>query len=141
MKATRFMRRPFIVAGFQVDVDNMDAIARWCEGYVIRDVAQPFIQVPVIRPTSRKQTEAFPTMWVILSRGPVKGEKRFKVYTDEWVHRDFIIFDDFAYNDEGLEEEELAPPCCPHQHGGSNNVRALPTQNNGSHAVPFRVGR
>lgn len=145
MKATRLMRRPFIVSGFQVTTEDMDAIAKWCGGHVIRDVAEPFIQVPVVRPTNPRQTEAKVGMWVIMSLDPVRGRRRYKVYTEEWVEKDFIIFDDYAYNDDGLDEEQPVPPsCCQHQHGGgrTNNVRALPTQpSSSSKTVPFRVGR
>lgn len=88
VKATRFMRQPFFVSGFKVTAENMHAIAKWCEGHVIPDAEKPFIRVPVDRPTNKKQTEAYIGTWVLLSRQ--RGEKSFKVYTEEWLLKNFF---------------------------------------------------
>lgn len=88
MKATRFMRQPFFVSGFKVTIENMEEIAKWCEGYVIREAERPFIRVPVDRPTNRRQTEAYVGTWVLISKQ--RGEKSFKVYTEEWLLKNFF---------------------------------------------------
>ena len=70
MKAARFMRKPFPVRGFEVTETNMDAIARWCVGHVVReDVPRPFVRVPVSRSVNEKQTRAYVRTWVIAADG------------------------------------------------------------------------
>lgn len=120
MKATRFMRIPFFVLGHQVTEQNMDAIARWCEGHVIRDVAKPFVRVPVDRPTNRRQTEAYVGTWVIVSTR--RGQRSFKVYTQEWLVQQFMEMP------EGTFELEQDIPGDGELGGGAadNNVRSLP---------------
>lgn len=102
MKATRFMRIPFFVSGYLVTEDNMEAVAKWCEGHVIRG-EKPFVRVPVDRPTNKRQTEAYPGTWVIVSL--YKGERSFKVYTEEWLKKQFFELPEEAL-DEGIVEEE-----------------------------------
>lgn len=122
MIATRFMRKPFIVTGYKVTEEDMDAIARWCEGHVIRDTERPFVRVPVDRPTNKKQTEAYIGTWVLLSTE--RPEKSFKVYTQTWLNKNFIevpaeIDDEIV--DEIHEEDDDT------HHRISDNVRTLPT--------------
>ena len=115
--ATRFMRIPFFVTGFRVTKDNMDAIAKWCEGHVI-DSEHPFVRVPVNRPTNKKQTEAYVGTWVILSTQ--RGERSFKVYTEEWLRKQFFELPEDSL-DEGIPESlEEAPR-------RQGNVHAIPT--------------
>lgn len=87
MKAVRFISKPFVVGGFEVELETMETIAAWCEGHVITDAERPFIRVPVNRPTNRKQTEAYVGTFVLLSI--YRGEKSFKVYTMEWLEKNF----------------------------------------------------
>lgn len=88
MKAILYMRKPFIVTGYKVTEKNMDAIARWCQGHVIREAERPFVRVPVTRYTNIKQTEAYVGTIVTLSEQ--RGQEYFKVYTEEWLAENFI---------------------------------------------------
>lgn len=81
------MRQPFFVVGYQVTTENMEDIAKWCEGRVIDDADRPFVRVPVIRPIHDRQTRGYVGTWVLLSKR--RGEKTFKVYTQEWLDREF----------------------------------------------------
>lgn len=127
MNATRFMRIPFFVTGYPVTVDNMEALAKWCEGYVVRsaDGRSQFIRVPVERATSKKQTEAYPGSWLIVSNQ--RGNRSFKVYTEEWLRKQFVEMPEDFLMDSGIPqdilveepEEKRTPPA---------NVRPLPTQ-------------
>jgi len=151
MKATRFIRKPFVVSGYQVTNENMDVIATWCRGHVIpADDArkeQAFVRVPVDRPTSQKQTQAFVGTWVILAFNQ-RGEESFKVYPQEWLNKNFIVLP------REIEEDELmarvAIPdidndvCCHNRLG--TNVRSLPVQGGHNHktnttAVDFHSPR
>lgn len=88
MKATRFMRRPFFVSGFQVTEEKMRAIAKWCEGHVIQGADGPFIRVPVDRAINRRQTEAHIGSWVLVSHS--HGKKSFKVYNEPFLSDNFL---------------------------------------------------
>lgn len=139
MKATRFMRQPFIVTGYQVHEEDMDAIAKWCQGHVIRNTERPFIRVPVDRPTNRKQTEAYLGTWVLLFNQ--RGENSFKVYTPEWLEKNFFQLPPEIEDKEENEPtvEVTADICCVHDRIGSN-VRALPVQSGGNKILPnFRA--
>lgn len=92
MKATRFMRIPFFVQGYCVTEEDMQDIAKWCEGHVITTSAGSFIRVPVLRPTHKKQTEAYIGDWVIVSNSH-KGLV-YKVYTQEWLDKTFTALPD-----------------------------------------------
>lgn len=123
------MRKPFPVRGFEVTETNMDAIARWCVGHVVReDVPRPFVRVPVSRSVNEKQTRAYVGTWVIAS--VFEGQTSYKVYKKEWLDRTFITqeaWDDIvrmfiemdAWPDEADElmmgDEESPQPCCSHQ--------------------------
>lgn len=109
MKATMFMRQPFYVAGYLVTDNNMDAIAKWCQGHVIRDSEKPFIRVPVDRATHKRQTEAYVGSWVTLSRQ--REEKSFKVYTEEWLEKNFIRLPDNDLGDINIESGCDVPSC------------------------------
>lgn len=134
MKATRFMRIPFIVTGYEVTDENMDIIADWCEGHVIRrNTDRPFVRVPVNRPTNPHQTKAFAGTWVIASLQ--RGQNSFKVYTTAWLSRHFMEVPAGIEEDVPDEAETTSPVvetdiCCHHNHIGGN-VRSLPVQKNG----------
>lgn len=88
MEATRFMRIPFFVTGYQITEDNMEDIARWCQGHVIHGADDSFVRVPVYRAAHPRQTEGRVGEWVIVSIQ--RGRRSFKVYTDEWLRKQFI---------------------------------------------------
>lgn len=92
---TRFMRIPFFVSGYCVTEENMEAVAKWCEGHVIRDTKEPFVRVPVTRPSHPRQTEACVDMWVIKSE--LNGRQSYKVYTNEWLRKQFFELPDDAF--------------------------------------------
>lgn len=102
------MRKPFVVSGYRVTDDtedtkgNMEAIAKWCEGNVVRNTERPFVRVPVNRPTNKKQTEAYDGTWVLLSYTP-RGEKSFKVYSAEWLEKNFLIVPEEGFKTRSLE--------------------------------------
>ena len=99
---TRFMRKPFFVSGYCVTEENMEAIAKWCGGYVIRQSNDPFIHVPVTRATNVKQYEAYVGTWVIVS--VLRGERSFKVYTEEWLHKQFMEVTVETFDDPGIPD-------------------------------------
>lgn len=145
MKATRFMRQPFIVTGYQVTEDNMDQIATWCEGHVIRDTERPFVRVPVNRPTNQKQTQAFVGTWVLLSS--TGGADSFKVYTTEWLGKSFIKIPREIDDLPPVDDPSPAPKVddipvtedinSAHNHVGCT-VRTLPVQGGAKAPVQFR---
>lgn len=92
MEPLRFMRKPFFVTGYPVTEENMEKIAKWCEGHVVKDIdGRSFVRVPVNRPTHDLQTKAYAGMFVLLSQ---KEHKRtYKVYDQEWLDKNFIEMD------------------------------------------------
>lgn len=116
LKPVRFMRIPFFVSGFQVTEDNMEAIARWCQGHVIRDAERPFVRVPVDRATKRNQTEAYVGRWVLKS--VYRREISYKVYTEEFLRGSFIeldeeLLDPRIFQDPGIDEAPTVPLATP----------------------------
>jgi hypothetical protein len=88
MKATRYMRKPFFVEGYQVDEDNMQLVAEWCQGVVIPGPPKDFVRVPVVGAKSARQSEARIGMWVLKSMQG--GRNTFKIYSDEHLHATFV---------------------------------------------------
>lgn len=98
---TRFMRVPFFVSGYCVTEDNMDDVAEWCGGYIVREKDDiPFIHVPVQRPTNDKQYKAYVDSWVILSIE--RGKRSFKAYTEEWLKQQFMEIAVETLEDQGI---------------------------------------
>ena len=129
MKPTRFMRIPFFVTGYQVTDEDMDVIAKWCDGYVNRNTEKPFIRVPVSRVTNEKYTRAYPGMWIIGSKH--RGERSFKVFTEEWLKKQFTImpddvFDEIAGIDPVVETPVMSTPAIIR---GMAKVLDIPSQN------------
>lgn len=89
------MRKPFICIGFEVTAGNMDTLARWCKGNVVReDVPEPFVRVPVSRATNERQTRAYIGTYIVLS---VFGKgNSYKVYKKEWLDETFLQLNDSA---------------------------------------------
>lgn len=111
MKPRYFMRNPFLVAAYQVTESNMDAIARWCQGHVIRDAERPFVRVPVNRTTNKRQTEAYEGCWVLLSKQ--RGENSFKVYTQEWLDKNFVEVPHAEFDENDTQEIPPLPEPAP----------------------------
>jgi hypothetical protein len=122
------MRLPFVVSGYQVTEENMSAVANWCQGHIFEDGPNSFIRVPVDRPTNKKQTEAYIGSHVLLS---VKrnGEESFKVYTEEWLIKNFFEIPR-EMDEQGSVPDEVAQVedhcCCNGRCKRDNNVRTLP---------------
>jgi hypothetical protein len=141
LEPVRFMRLPFVVTAYRVTEDNMEAISRWCRGHIIEphnEGDRRFIRVPVDRPTKAWQSEAHVGSWVILSLQ--NREESFKVYTEEWMRRNFLEIPRESNEDvplRGPVVEETSPDTRvdnAHDRVGSN-VRALPVQ--GGHSKPL----
>ena len=140
MKAHRFMRIPFFVRGHQVTAENMETVANWCEGHVVReDGRPPFIRVPVSNPTTKRQTEAYEASWVIVSRH--RGKRSFKVYSEDWLKQQFFEMPDEDEGDEDIHDEPIepkpkgtavVPPQPSAEHRESSTRRLIPQQYRGN---------
>lgn len=147
LQAVRFMRQPFIVTGYKVTKENMETLSRWCRGHIVQpdtDDEEPFIRVPVDRPTKAWQTEASVGTWIILSH--IRGEESFKVYTEEWLRKNFFEIPRESDSEEFVRAPIIAPeePAIDivnnHDRIGSN-VLALPVQGGNRVAVDFQAPR
>lgn len=135
MKATRLIRKAFPVIAYQVTEENMEILARWCEGEIIP--ANPdkgvhlHIRVPTSRPSPKTLVEARVGYWLVGFFH--QRRKVFKPYTDARLAREF----NFATEDDDLALDELIidpkefeeQPCCAHCKSTS-----IPKQ-----APPFRA--
>lgn len=156
VQATRLVRRPFIALAYKVTEENMDVLARWCEGFVNREGRRPFIRVPVSNARTSRQSEAHIGQSIILSMRT--GVKTFKVYKPEWILNDFIVLrpEEFAFGGEIPPEEFIAvspmvtapPHICTCGAGAAieeppTNVRRLhvPTPNKLPPSVKHRPAR
>jgi hypothetical protein len=81
MKVWRYVRKPFFVNAVQVTIENLEDVAKWCDG-VIREASprsgqprQKYVKVRVMRPLNEKQTMAFPGDFVL------QAGVGFKIYT------------------------------------------------------------
>jgi len=84
LEVQTFVRKPFSVEAVQVTDENMDAVAKWCQGDVrTADKGDPFIKVRVHNPLTDRQTKAFVGDWVLYAG------KGYKVYTDKAFERSF----------------------------------------------------
>lgn len=78
MQTTTYKRKTFQVDAVQVTDSNLVEVAAWCKGEVKTDAdGKKFVKVKVHRPMNRKQTEAYPADWVLLS------STGFKVYPEK----------------------------------------------------------
>ena len=82
VKPQQYVRKPFFVEAVQVTLENMAAVATWCEGKVIVDTP-PYIKVKVKRPLAERQTRAFVGDWVLSSGNG------YKVYTQSSFEKNF----------------------------------------------------
>jgi hypothetical protein len=95
MKPGKYVKNPFYVEAVQVTADNLDEVARWCSGEIIKSLlpkvdrapddteAVECVKVPVLRPANDRWTKAFVGDWV------VKAGAGFKVYAAKAFKRDF----------------------------------------------------
>ena len=90
IETTKYARKPFYVDAVQVTAENMEEVAKWCQGSVqLNDKdSKNFIKVRVHRPLTEKQTEAYVGDWVLYAG------TGYKVYTDKAFHNSFEKVDD-----------------------------------------------
>lgn len=109
MKVWKYMRKPFLVDAVQVTIENLEEVAKWCDG-VIREASprpgqprQKYVKVRVLRPLNEKQTMAFPGDFVL------HAGAGFKIYTAKAFMQTFDpAEDDHNY---GEEMAKLAETC------------------------------
>jgi hypothetical protein len=83
LKTDRFVRKPFFIDAVQVTEENINAVAKWCQGEVRtggvfseeEDDNIRYIKVRVHRPLNERQTKAFVGDWVLYAG------TGYKVYT------------------------------------------------------------
>lgn len=118
----KFVRKPFVVEGFEVTPENIEELAAWCGGEVKvsegrrgQEAQQRYIKVSVKRPLNDRQTRAYPGDW-ILSAGTgfkVYTQKAFAGSFEEQTERMFDVVERMdARNDqeETLFDEGLTEP-------------------------------
>ena len=80
-----YTRRPFTVEAVKVFEKNLEDVAAWCGGTVVRDQGRkPYVSVPVRKADKIQQTQAFVNCYVV--KAPRQG---FRVYTNK------TFFDNF----------------------------------------------
>lgn len=84
MQTTKFTRKPFEVDAVQVTADNIEEVAKWCQGEVITEDDQPCIKVRVLRALNDRQTKAFVGDWVLYAG------TGYKVYIDKAFKKSFV---------------------------------------------------
>lgn len=127
MKATRFVRIPFPTWGHRVTDTNIDVVAAWCKGTVVRNPDRSFILVPVANARNPRAMQARPGDWVL--KATRWGKTTFKVYPQASLENDFFILpgdwggdEELDYDEDPIEEE---PPSLPLQ-----LVRPVPVPGN-----------
>jgi hypothetical protein len=88
---TEYVRKVFTVQAVRVSADNIEKVAEWCKGSILRgydtetDETVPYIKVPTMNPQNDRHTQARIGDWVLFSgRG-------FKVYMHKAFMRDFEL--------------------------------------------------
>lgn len=76
----QYVRKPFEITAVRVTADNIETVAKWCEGEIRnREGAKiRYIHVDVPKPLNERQTMAYIGDWV-MTMGPGSG---YKVYTN-----------------------------------------------------------
>lgn len=84
MKTHKFARKPFYVDAVRVSEDNIEDVAKWCQGEVMTDPAEGrYVKVRVHRPLTDRQTKAFIGDWILCAG------TGFKVYTPKAFDKSF----------------------------------------------------
>jgi hypothetical protein len=104
LQTQRFVRMPFYVDAVQITSENMEQVAKWCNGDVRtsskpdRDlqnleeggngyVPEKYIKVRVVRPANDRQSMAFAGDWILYAG------TGYKVYTDRAFKKSFDAVD------------------------------------------------
>jgi len=85
MQTATYRRTPLTVEAVQVSAENIYEVAKWCNGDVhsINAGTKKFIQVNVIHPLAKKQTEANIGDWIL------KSNQGYKIYGDVAFNKGF----------------------------------------------------
>lgn len=95
LKVETYQRKTFDVDAVQVTADNLELVAAWCGGSIVtvsevqeENALLPappkrYISVPVTKPLSKRQTEAYVGDWVLWA------DRGFKVYGERPFTRSF----------------------------------------------------
>lgn len=84
MQTTKFTRKPFEVDAVQVTTENIEDVAKWCQGEVTTEDGQQCIKVRVLRALNERQTKAFVGDWVLYAG------TGYKVYIDRAFKKSFM---------------------------------------------------
>jgi hypothetical protein len=123
VKAKQYMLKPFFVEGYLVEEDNMDEIAEWCQGVVIRTNDKPFIRVPVVNARTPRHSEARTGMYVLKS---MDGRDTFTIYTASLLEKKFVEIP-------GINTEEK--PAVLRETVDTTTAKVLPMQRTPSPAI------
>lgn len=84
MITKKFVRSPLEIDAVQVTEENMEEVAKWCDG-VIKTASdgKTYIKVKTARPLHEAHTRAYPNHWVCVSK------MGYKVYTNRSFERNF----------------------------------------------------
>lgn len=85
LEVTRYVRRPFEIDAVQVTAENIEEVAKWCNGDVRNEGDNQYVKVRVHRPMNDKQTKAFVGDWVLYAG------TGYKVYTSKPFKSSFMI--------------------------------------------------
>jgi hypothetical protein len=85
MQTSKFTRKPFEVDAVQVTAQNIDEVAKWCQGEVSTDTdGNKYVKVRVLRVLNERQTQAFIGDWVLYAG------TGYKVYTAKAFSKSFV---------------------------------------------------
>lgn len=66
MKTEKYQRKPFVVDAVRVTRDNLEEVAKWCNGELKAvDGQEPYVYVRVAMPISERSKQAFVGDWVV----------------------------------------------------------------------------
>ena len=88
MEIKKYLRKPFSIEAVQVTPENMEEVAEWCGGTIMRNGTEgknAYIKVKVYRPVSVRQSQAFAGDWVL------RAGKGFKVYNEAAFENTFYL--------------------------------------------------
>jgi hypothetical protein len=88
IETAKYARKPFEVDAVQVTAENIDAIAKWCQGEVQMDGENKYIKVRVARVLNERQTKAYVGDWVLYAGAG------YKVYTEKAFKKSFDTIGD-----------------------------------------------
>jgi hypothetical protein len=92
LDVVQFVRKSFPVDAVRVTEENLEEVARWCDGELrnaedadrpVGAVGDQYIKVRVHNPLTERQTKAFVGDWVLYAG------KGYKVYTDKAFRKSF----------------------------------------------------